>query len=146
MPKNRFTADDLKKWGFVEQPDGSFKRKSDCAVGGRLAAGVNTKQKRALDKNAQTKSGRKARGKKSPFPINPKWRVTMTAHIPVFMDWDNLGTALKPIQDELADALGLDDGEGEIDWQHSQARTRGEPGVTVLIEPITTDKTRTRNV
>lgn len=59
----------------------------------------------------------------------------MTAHIPVRMDGDNLANALKPVRDQLAEWLGVDDADGRIRWESGQIETRGPVGVLVSIAP-----------
>lgn len=41
---------------------------------------------------------------------------------------------MKPLVDEIAAWLGLDDADPKILWQYAQAETRGEQGTAVKIE------------
>lgn len=57
----------------------------------------------------------------------------MIAHIPTMMDGDNLANALKPVRDEIADWIGVDDGDSRIRWEVGQVETRGAIGVAIII-------------
>lgn len=59
--------------------------------------------------------------------------VTMTCHVPEYFDDDNATISTKSIRDELADWLGVDDGDRRILWEVDQTLTRGTPGVCVAI-------------
>lgn len=71
----------------------------------------------------------------------PVQRVTITRCAPSDgLDRDNLGAALKPVQDGVARALGVDDRDaretvrpGPVEWERGQER--GPWGVKILIEP-----------
>ena len=58
----------------------------------------------------------------------------MTAYMPKYFDTDNLGIALKPVRDALAEWIGVDDGDYRVSWEHDQTLTRGTPGVCVVIQ------------
>lgn len=60
--------------------------------------------------------------------------VTLCAYLWRRLDPDNLGHALKPIQDAIAAWLGLDDGDPRLRWEYGQVETRGAQGVAVKIE------------
>lgn len=119
-------------------------------VGGK----VDSQQARTLDgeapskrssqngrKNGDQTAGRrqtptKPRKRHTGPPSAPRWVVTMVAHVRTYLDDDNLANAMKPVQDELADHLGTDDGSGLIRWQRGQVETRGAEGVAVSIEEV----------
>lgn len=127
------TTADLKRWGYVEQPDGTWK-KPDSTMD-RLEAGKHAKQEGALDQGAQKKRCRKTGRKGSNRKRQPaQITVTMVAHIPRYFDDDNLANALKPVRDEVADWLGVDDGDGRIRWECGQVETRGKIGVSIKVE------------
>jgi hypothetical protein len=52
------------------------------------------------------------------------------------MDSDNLANALKPVRDELADWIGIDDADGRIRWETGQVETRGPIGIHLTIHPV----------
>lgn len=52
--------------------------------------------------------------------------ITLTRIAPRSLDTDNLASALKAVRDGAADALGVDDGSGRIEWRY--AHERGKPG------------------
>lgn len=51
-----------------------------------------------------------------------------------FLDGDNYQAALKPVRDEICRHLGLDDGDTRLDFEYSQARSRGDESVIVRLE------------
>lgn len=59
--------------------------------------------------------------------------VTLTCHVPRYFDSDNATIATKAIRDEIADWLGVDDGDRRVLWEVDQTLTRGRPGVCVAI-------------
>jgi hypothetical protein len=59
--------------------------------------------------------------------------VTLTCHVPRYFDSDNATISTKAIRDEIADWLGVDDGDRRVLWEVDQTLTRGEPGVCVAI-------------
>jgi hypothetical protein len=59
--------------------------------------------------------------------------VTLTCHVPRYFDSDNATIATKAIRDEIADWLGVDDGDRRVLWEVDQTLTRGVPGVCVAI-------------
>ena len=136
--RHAFTTDDLAKLGYVEQPDGTWARQTAPKPAAHSVAGLDAdkhrKQARALAAPTQTQRRRKAR--RSPgVGGSVRYIVTMIAHVTTAMDYsDNLPTSLKPVQDEIADALGIDDGDGSVRWQYGQVETRGRTGVIVRIE------------
>ena len=133
MSKHVTTTADLKRWGFVEQPDGTWKKPNPSV--GQLATGKHAKQAGALEQDppekCRRKTGRKAGNRKRQ---SAQITVTMVAHLPRFFDDDNLANALKPVRDEVADWLGIDDGDGRVRWECGQVETRGNVGVCVKVE------------
>jgi hypothetical protein len=61
----------------------------------------------------------------------------MTAHLPALLDSDNLANALKPVRDEIAAWLGIDDGSPLLRWECGQVETRGAVGVAVTVTAAT---------
>ena len=62
--------------------------------------------------------------------------VVLTRFAPRRLYWDNLQSVFKSVSDCLADWLGVDDGNGLIDWQYVQRS--GKAGeYAVEIEVIT---------
>lgn len=64
------------------------------------------------------------------FP-HPPLLVTITRVGPKKMDDDNVAAACKYVRDEIADAIGLDDGSDQYTWVYKQEI--GEYGVDVEI-------------
>ncbi len=65
---------------------------------------------------------------------NFRWLVSLTRVSPrgKFLDDDNLRYVLKPVRDEIAKQLGVDDGpKGPVEWEYHQGR--GEWGVEVIL-------------
>jgi len=64
-----------------------------------------------------------------------RFRVTLVAWTQNELDPDNLGAALKHVQDAVAQYLGVDDGDRRrVVWQYGNVPTRGRKGVLVQIE------------
>lgn len=59
--------------------------------------------------------------------------VTLTRLAPRKLDGDNLAGSFKAIRDGVADALGLDDGDENIEWRYRQEKAK-QYGVTIEIE------------
>lgn len=59
--------------------------------------------------------------------------VTLTCYVPRYFDSDNATISTKAIRDEIADWLGVDDGDRRVLWEVDQTLTRGRPGVCVAI-------------
>ena len=135
-----FNEQDLKAKGFVLK-NGTWQKPSLNPMD-RLETRKHPKQKGTLDKEGKTsrscKTGSKkgspkrkapSVGRKQPY----KLVVTMTAYLPRYFDDDNLVGALKPIRDEIAEWMGLDDRDRRVLWECDQTLTRGNPGVCVVI-------------
>ena len=61
--------------------------------------------------------------------------VTLIRFGPKKLDDDNLGTALKAVQDGVADALGIDDGDVDQIWfYHDQVYGESEYKVVIKID------------
>jgi hypothetical protein len=61
--------------------------------------------------------------------------VVLTRVAPRRLDGDNLQSGFKAVRDGVADWLGVDDGNGLVDWQYVQRS--GKPGeYAVEIEVI----------
>lgn len=103
------------------------------SVGG-MATDQHREQARALERKAQAPRSRPNGGQKRRSKHQaPVLTVTMIAHIPTAMDGDNLANALKPVRDEIADWIGVDDGDSRIRWEAGQVETRGAIGVAIII-------------
>ena len=130
--KLQFTPERLRELGYVELPDGSW-AKAPASVG-RLETDQHGQQARALERKTQTSRRRKAGSPQGNIRDRAAVvTVTMTAHLPVRMDGDNLANALKPVRDEIADWLGVDDADGRVRWECGQVETRAESGVCVKV-------------
>lgn len=63
------------------------------------------------------------------------WRVTLTRIGTRKLDEpDNLGASLKAVKDEVAAAIGIDDGHARIKWKIEQQVTPASYGVLVRLE------------
>lgn len=126
----RMQAHDIRAAGFIEVEPGVYAKAPMGAVGPKK----HGKQPGALGRQAQAKQGGKGgRPKRNIRDRAAVYTVTMTAHLNTRMDGDNLANALKPVQDALADWLGVDDADGRIRWECGQVETRGTTGVCVAI-------------
>lgn len=135
-----FNEQALQQKGFVLQ-NGTWQKPAKHPVD-RLEAGKHPKQKGTLDGEVEAPRKRTTSGKKgSPRRKAATGRrkqphkliVTMTAHLSRYFDDDNLAGALKPVRDELAEWMGIDDGDRRILWECDQTLTRGKPGVCVVV-------------
>jgi len=53
----------------------------------------------------------------------PEYRTIILTRIsPRKLDTGNLAVAMKAVQDGVADALGIDDGDERFDWRYAQER------------------------
>lgn len=43
---------------------------------------------------------------------------------------------MKGLVDEIASVLGVEDKDPRVLWEYSQAETRGQPGVVVVVDVI----------
>lgn len=96
---------------------------------GGLGATEHGKSARALGQGAPQKPA-------SARPIRPGCTitVTITAYLELRIDPDNLAHALKPLQDAIADWIGIDDGDERVRWEYGQVETRGSTGTVVKVE------------
>lgn len=130
--KLQFTPERLRDLGYIELPDGSWSKRPTVAVGA-VATDQQRQQARALDGKTRKARRGKAGGAKSNIRDRAaEITCTMTAHLPTRMDGDNLANALKPVRDEIADWLGVDDADGRVRWECGQVETRGAVGVCVV--------------
>lgn len=147
---NHVTRQQLTEWGYVEQPDGSWQKPSlhlgrldpqkhaqpqGALVGGPQAVSRRQNGRKKGDRRSEAAQTTARPRKRRERPLAPVLAVTMTAHLTSLLDDDNLGTALKPIRDEIAEALGVDDGDGSVLWQPRQVLTSSATGVSVVIQP-----------
>jgi len=137
----RFDETALRQRGFVEITPGHWARPPIDFVD-RLETREHAKQEGALDREAQTSCSGKTRSakgnRKRKAPSNRRKRphklvVTLTAYLPRYLDSDNLVGALKPVRDEIAEWMGVDDADHRILWECEQALTRGQTGVCVVV-------------
>ena len=64
--------------------------------------------------------------------------VTLVRLGPRRLDPDNLAGSAKHVQDGVADALGIDDGDARIRWEYQQEKSK-DYGVRVVITPAKGD-------
>ena len=64
----------------------------------------------------------------------PRVRVTVIAYRRRLQDSDNSIASMKPLRDEIARWLGLDDADNCIAWEYGQHQTRGGEGVAVRVD------------
>lgn len=92
------------------------------------------KAKLAKDQRTRTRMSLAAVAESSGAEILPV-TVVLTRVAPRRLDGDNLQSGFKAVRDGVADWLGVDDGNGLIDWQYAQRS--GRPGeYAVEIEVI----------
>lgn len=75
------------------------------------------------------------RGMKSKLSLPLTVKFTRTyPNVGKPMDTDNLAGSFKHVQDVIAELLGVDDGDGRIEWQYAQEKVGGKDyGVQVKI-------------
>lgn len=61
-------------------------------------------------------------------------RVAIVALRKRLCDKDGNIGSFKPVQDAIADSLGIDDGDPRISWEYGQQQTNGQEGLIVKIE------------
>jgi hypothetical protein len=85
---------------------------------------------------AQEGSGGVALGRRTRSAHGPRLRIALVAFRRTGreLDHDNLVGGLKWLRDSIAEWIGIDDSERNIDWTYSQHPTRGREGVSVRIE------------
>ncbi|MCP5523709.1 MAG: hypothetical protein H7A46_19405 [Verrucomicrobiales bacterium] len=66
----------------------------------------------------------------------PHYRVALVVFRHRLLDGDNLVGGLKPLRDEVARLLGVDDADQFIAWEYAQVPTRGRSGVALKIEAL----------
>ena len=92
------------------------------------------KAKLAKDQRTRTRMSLSAAAQSSGAEMLPV-TVVLTRVAPRRLDGDNLQSGFKAVRDGVADWLGVDDGNGLIDWQYAQRS--GRPGeYAVEIEVI----------
>lgn len=91
------------------------------------------KAKLAKDQRTRTRMSLAAVAQSSGAEILPV-TVVLTRVAPRRLDGDNLQSGFKAVRDGVADWLGVDDGNGLIDWQYAQRSGRpGEYAVEVEV-------------
>lgn len=63
-------------------------------------------------------------------------RVVLVAALRRELDTDNLQGSLKPLRDQIAQWLGVDDADSRVTWEYGQVLIKGKPGVIVRIEQV----------
>ncbi len=132
---------------YVRLPDGSFNHPSrvprslgsgqpEPDTGPALVDQAQAPEagRKRLGRSDARKSGRARRDPKGAAPVV---RVHFHVRFPVrgtLDEHDNLRASLKPLVDAIAATLGVSDDDDRVAWEYSQGETRGEPGVTVLVE------------
>lgn len=76
--------------------------------------------------------------KSKPKP-KPPADVFLTRIAPRKLDTDNLASAFKALRDQLADWLGIDDGDPCVKWHYDQRK--GEPKEYAVLIEVLTDET-----
>lgn len=74
-----------------------------------------------------------ALGQGQVLPASGPWCVRLTRVAPMKVDDDNLGGALKSIQDTIAEMLGVDDGSPEVRWDRQQTKDGAFFGVNIEV-------------
>ena len=92
------------------------------------------KAKLARDQRTRTRMSLNAAAQSSGLEL--PLTVVLTRVAPRRLDGDNLQSGFKAVRDGVADWLGVDDGNGLIDWQYAQ-RSAGPKVYKVEIEVIT---------
>lgn len=91
------------------------------------------KAKLAKDQRTRTRMSLAAVAQSSGLEMLPV-TVVLTRIAPRRLDGDNLQSGFKAVRDGVADWLGVDDGNGLIDWQYAQRSGRpGEYAVEVEV-------------
>lgn len=83
----------------------------------------------ALERASSPQSRRETR-----VASGPRIRVTLIAFRRRLQDSDNSIAGMKPLRDEIARWLGLDDADSCVTWEYGQHQTRGCEGVAVRVE------------
>lgn len=110
-----------------------LKRKPHLAPVGAVASAVAQPHPRpALERSDAPPQGRAPR-----VATGPRVRVTLLACRRRLQDSDNSIAGMKPLRDEIARSLGLDDADTFIAWEYGQQQqTRGAEGVVVKVERL----------
>ena len=91
------------------------------------------KAKLVRDQRTRTRMSLNAAAQSSGAEMLPV-TVVLTRVAPRRLDGDNLQSGFKAVRDGVADWLGLDDGNGLIDWQYVQRSGRaGEYAVEIEV-------------
>lgn len=109
-----------------------LKRRPRLAPLGAVEAPVPQPHPRpALDRQPAPQARRATR-----VADGPRVRVTLLAFRRRLQDSDNSIASMKPLRDEIARWLGLDDADTCIAWEYGQHPTRGSEGVAVKVERV----------
>jgi hypothetical protein len=124
LPKTTF---DLQNQGWEKQSDGSYaKTKTNRAFVGQLPhTEPQHSEIQALAGRSPPKTGcRKAMGRVCVQIISLRKRL---------IDDDNLIGGAKPLRDQIAKSLGLDDGDPRLVFEYSQIKMRANCGTHIII-------------
>ena len=115
-----------------------LKRRPHLAPVGAVAPPLAQPHPRpALDRQPAPQARRATR-----VASGPRVRVTLIAFRRRLQDSDNSIASMKPLRDEIARWLGLDDSDDCVSWEYGQQATRGSEGVAVRIERFNEKLTR----
>ena len=129
----QFDEEILKSKGFVKAEDGTWQKPSKNVLDSGKSQ-KHAKPSGTLGSEKETSRPRKSsRPKSSRRKRAAEWIVSLTCYVPRYFDSDTATIATKAIRDELADWLGLDDGDHRVMWEVDQVLTRGDPGVCVVL-------------
>jgi hypothetical protein len=93
-----------------------------------MGAKVPQQDKRGEGQNSKLESGSECRGFR--IKLIQLRRRLLDAH-------DNQRAACKPVVDRITERLGFkDDSDPLLQWSYEQARTLGQQGLVVFIEPL----------
>lgn len=87
-------------------------------------------------REATTEALAVALGEGYAIPSEGPWYVRITRISRGKLDKDNLGRALKTVQDTIAAAIGVDDGSPRIAWKYAQRSEGPFLGVEIEIFPL----------
>ena len=91
------------------------------------------KAKLVRDQRTRTRMSLNAAAQSSGLEMLPV-TVVLTRVAPRRLDGDNLQSGFKAVRDGVADWLGVDDGNGLIDWQYAQRSGKaGEYAVEIEV-------------
>ncbi len=129
------TYDELKAKGWRQGPDGAWNHPSRGNLDGLGSAEREHDPAPALD------GGHAAR---QSCPEGMVIRVELISLRRRLCDDDNDIAGKKPLRDEIAKTIGLDDGDPAIRWEYAQVLTKGSVGTLVKITLLPTSARGTK--